>query len=95
MIGVSRGTGSDVCLGRVGGRLHNLVERPQINNSSKSQKSESIEFDSDSAPSLLVELGSDVAARGKPPRFAPLCRKATMLHAATVVWTAQCARFGE
>jgi hypothetical protein len=25
-------TGSDVCLGRVGGRPHNLVERPQINN---------------------------------------------------------------
>jgi len=31
-------TGSDVCLGRVGGRPHNLVERPQINN----EKSESI-----------------------------------------------------
>jgi hypothetical protein len=25
-------TGSDVCLGRVGGRPHNLVERPQITN---------------------------------------------------------------
>jgi hypothetical protein len=32
VIGVSRGTGSDVCLGRVGGRPHNLVERSQINN---------------------------------------------------------------
>jgi len=31
VIGVSRETGSDVCLGRVGGRPHNLVERPQIN----------------------------------------------------------------
>jgi len=37
-----------------------------------------------SAPSLLAELGSDVAARGEPPRFTPLCRKATMLHAATL-----------
>jgi hypothetical protein len=25
-------TGSDVCLGRVGGRPHNIVKRPQINN---------------------------------------------------------------
>ena len=32
VIGVSRGTGSDVCLGQVGGRAHNLVERSQINN---------------------------------------------------------------
>jgi len=37
-----------------------------------------------SAPSLLVELGSDVAARGKPPRFTPSCCKATMLHAASL-----------
>jgi len=36
-----------------------------------------------SAPSLLVELGSDVAARGEPPRFTPSCHKATMLHAAS------------
>ena len=28
-----------------------------------------------SAPSLLVELGSDVAARGEPPRFTPSCCK--------------------
>jgi hypothetical protein len=37
-----------------------------------------------SAPSLLVELGSDVAARGEPPRFTPSCCKATMLHAASL-----------
>jgi len=37
-----------------------------------------------SAPSLLVKLGSDVAARGEPPRFTPLCRKAMMLHAASL-----------
>ena len=36
-----------------------------------------------SAPSLLVELGSDVAARGEP-RFTPSCCKATMLHAASL-----------
>jgi hypothetical protein len=37
-----------------------------------------------SAPSLLVELGSEVAARGEPPRFTPSCCKATMLHAASL-----------
>ena len=37
-----------------------------------------------SAPSLVVKLGSDVAARGEPPRFTPSWRKATMLHAASL-----------
>jgi hypothetical protein len=37
-----------------------------------------------SAPSLRVELESDVAARGEPPRFTPSCCRATMLHAASL-----------